>query len=830
MTASNGTFNGNDYRKRVLAAIETRGGIQTSDPFEWYDIAIEDAESIKDRVVTEQIAAVWAFWQKQRDHPKYRGLVTALLAVHHEAAAELGELDSRRRLAVEARITREERDESRFAELDGAIARLVERFGGIPRSKLAGLRAFAQQTAGVDPRSVESRLNRHRIVDDEPEPSRPAAATVISPAVYRQVRADLDELGRILGTPPPVSLYDLLGLEPGTSPEILSRERDLAAAHNRELRPDRRRALVDDLLSAITTLLLENDPEAYLDALAEEVTVRLRSRVAAAVLVEDELTVDDHGHLLSEAQALGLDHARAVRVLAALAGELEVAVPRVRSPHRNGRTSTSVPTPGPTSTSTGSASTRSGSAGSASSSGSARAWHETLSQARAALRAGRVLEAQRLVGQARQLAGGLMPPIRAVGDEVDAVLAEAHQRWRAALQSLAALRFTEAEHTLERLVKIAADVPGPAGETAADALTQARKGTEAAAAALAAAESLTGHRRELALLEALRTAADHPGLLAALETVGVQPAKNVRVRVSGGFVLVSWARSGSPGTIDYRIEHVDAAGARRAFGTTQGTELEAALPPGAGPLSRYAVIARRAGIRSAEALSATSDGTMPPSGPPPAPPNATSRPANATSRPASATPPPVTSLALLPHGRRIRLVYPAPAQGRAEVRRLPTGANLPTPGSVIADLASCGELVPGMGPGLAVDAKPQSPTAYVVLSIGPSDQVAVAGASTWYAALPPVSGLRQDGGKLRWEWPTGCTEVAVTWRTDAPPERADDPAATGRKVTNTRYQIDDGFALPAERPLYVAVFTCIRLAGTLVTASEAPDSARLSQP
>ena len=87
--------------------------------------------------------------------------------------------------------------------------------------------------------------------------------------------------------------------------------------------------------------------------------------------------------------------------------------------------------------------------------------------------------------------------------------------------------------------------------------------------------------------------------------------------------------------------------------------------------------------------------------------------------------------------------------------------------------------------------------------------------------------LRQEDGRLRWDWPPGCTEVVVTWRSEAPPASASDAAGTSRKLTNTRYQIDDGFILPAETPLFVAVFTCTRLNGTLLTASETPAGARI---
>jgi hypothetical protein len=118
--------------------------------------------------------------------------------------------------------------------------------------------------------------------------------------VLRQVRADLDELGRIIGAPAPASLYDLLGVPPGAGKADLRRVRDELAARNRQRRPDRRRALIDDLLAAVITLLLDGDPEAYLDALAVAATERLRPRVAAAVLVEDQLLPAQHAAFVGE--------------------------------------------------------------------------------------------------------------------------------------------------------------------------------------------------------------------------------------------------------------------------------------------------------------------------------------------------------------------------------------------------------------------------------------------------------------------------------------------------------------------------------------------------
>jgi hypothetical protein len=843
-------FDPSDYRKRVLTGVEARGGVPASDPFEWYDIPLESADSVTDDAVVVQVEAVWAFWQKNRDHPKYRGLVTALLAKHPDVAPAMCERLTRLQLAAKTRSARKERDEERFAELDAAIERLVERFGGIPKSKRAGVLAFAAQ-AGVDQASAEARMARHLVIDDEPAAGKPAP---MSEAVFRQVKANLEELGRILGRPAFVSLYDLLGLDPSAPKPVVAGAREVYAGRNRELRPDRRRALVDDLLAAVTNLLLDGNPEAYLDMLASDVTERLRPRVSAAVLVEDELTVEDYTHMVGEGKALGLDHDRAVKAVSALARELGVPVP-VAAPSTANRP----PSPGTVQPPVG-AQIRPPSTYTPSPSGSPvrppappsvtpsrpdrfarpnrtpapataqpaspRAWHDKLSEARAALRAGRVREAQAKVEEARQLAGGTMPPIRAIADEAANVLTEASQRWTAAVAALAARRYTEATTILVRIQAIAVDVSGPNGRTVADALAEANRATAAAAAALENAAKLPGHARELALLSALNAAPDHPGLIAALTEIGVRPPGEVRTRLAGGGLTISWTPSTSPGSVEYRVQRVGTGGQLVSVATTHRTELEVGAPGPGEPAPVFVVVARRAGIVSIEVRSDAHAGpqaTQPVTTPPTA--ATTSTPAVARAAtvapvsvpPSGSLPPAVESLGVLPHGKRVRLVYPTPPTGRVEVRRLPDGFRVPAAGSFVADPASCGEVVPGMGPGLAVDRRPAAPTRYIALTI---DGAVVAGAVAWYLELPPVTGLRVAGGLLQWEWPPGCTEVMVVWRTDVSPEGAGDPAASGsRKVTNTRYTIDGGLALPPERPMFVAVYACTRMGGILAVAT-----------
>ncbi len=774
-------FDGNAYRKRVLASIEARGGLDDSDPFEVYDLPLEAAGSLTDDEVAGQVDAVWAFWQKQRDHPKYRGLVTALLAWHDQYASRLRTSGGRQELAERTRAERARRDADRSAELDAALQRLVERFGGVPADKVAGLRGLAA-SAGIDDAAFEARLGRHRLLGavDGPAPAGPA-----DPGVLRQVRDDLEELGRIEGDRVP-SLHALLELPPTADRDAVRRRRDALLVINRQRRPDRRRALVDDLLAAVGLLLVDGDPAVYLDALAGDVREALRPRVAAAVLVEDRLTPDDAHHLVQEALGAGLDAGRAAAVVTELAAEagtpVELPAPPVppRSPGRGD-------------------------------------WQAEVSAARAALRAGRPAAARRHVEAALAAAGEMHPPIRALRDEVTQAAARADAAWRVVADALAARQHAAATTALEQLASTAADVPGPSGEAAEDLLRASRATLAGADAVLAAAPS--GPERERALLAVLDAVADHPAAWAELTALGVAPATGVHVvPAAGGAREVRWTASTSVGPVDYRVLRVRPDGRREVVGITRECALE---DGGHGEVAGHVVVATRLGIAAPEAESGT-------------------RPVTPAATPAAATPPPsaaaaapgapppgavVGSLTVAPHGRRLRLSHPVPATGTAEVRRLPAGASPPAAGTVV-DPAAVGALVPAMVPGLAVDARPPGPvTEYVVLTR--TGSTAVAGASAAWVVLPPVSHLVVDGGRLCWTWPGGCTEVVVLLRPDAPPEGPDDPAATRRKVTSGRYEIDGGLPVSGDGGGHVALFPCLRMGGRLLVASEAPPDARI---
>lgn len=618
-------FDGNDYRKRVLAAIQKRGGPESSDPLEIYDLPVEQVGRWSDADVTAQVDEVWGFWQRQRDHPKYGTLVGILVAMHDHHSAEV--LDSRRRgyLVEQVRGQREARDSARFQPLDEAIARLVQRHGGIPRDKLEGL-VEVGALGGLTRAEVEVRLRRHRVVETAaaPPPPPPVATSSVSDHRRQQVRDLLDEFGRLQEQPPPPTLLALLGLGPDADDAEVAERAEAWRVRCRELPPLRIRAVADELMVHVAELL-EAGPivrDAYLDAVVHDVRARLLPRVRAAVLVEDRLVADDHEHLYEEALDLGLDPGRARAALAAMAAELGVAIEPMRD--------SGVPRPAP-----GPAPARSHD----------RAWEGILRAARAALRRGELLEARRLVAQASATGDPTSAtPVRAVSDEVDEAIRDAELRWRAVAAALGARRFAEAIDHLEHLARVASDLPSPAGlDTAAAELTRARN--EVAEADARVAEARTAPDPVGALMTLLERWPQHPAAVAALAAMPLHPPSDVRaVRDASGAVVVTWQPSPTSGAT-YKVACVEPRGAR-VVGRTAARQIEDGGAPAGPDVPVYVVVAVQPGrvseeVRSDEVRSGPA--VVPPAAPPPPPPvpaaPAPPAPPSAPAPPTTPTPP-----------------------------------------------------------------------------------------------------------------------------------------------------------------------------------------------
>lgn len=403
-------FVGNDYRKRVLAAVERRGGVEESDPFELYDIPIAEAATLSDPEVAARIDEVWAFWQKQRDHPKYRMLVEHLVAEHGDRSAPLRESVRRVTLARSVQARRTELDEQRYQLLDSAIERLVARYGGIPEGKRAGLDEIGAM-GGLSTDEVATRLRRHRVVFDTPSgatASTPAAPQTLSAHKLSQITELLTEFSRRRSGPPAHTLLAVLDLTTDNAAdrgEIRLRV-DGMRHRARELPAGRMRAIVDELLIDIEEILLGpvEVTVAYLASVTDRVTEHLRPRIRAAILVEDRLHPDDHQFMLDEARGLGLGTRDARRLIATIAAEYGGAVEEPSPPPAATSPTSTPPAPPAAAPASGD-------------------WQRELRSARQALRKGRPEEARRRCAQARAAAGDDPTALR----QIDAVADEAQR-------------------------------------------------------------------------------------------------------------------------------------------------------------------------------------------------------------------------------------------------------------------------------------------------------------------------------------------------------------------------------------------------------------------
>ncbi|WP_433602171.1 Ig-like domain repeat protein [Nocardia sp. CA-135953] len=563
-------FDPNDYRKRVLAAVESRGGLEESDPFELYDIPLEEAESLSDVEIAARVAEVWGFWQRQRDHPKYRVLVGLLVDAHPKLSRVL--LDSALRRAEAARIRemRERRDVDRYEMLDAAISRLVQRHGGVPAGKVPGLEEIGAM-GGLSAAEVATRLHRHRVIENAPAP-----AGVLTDQRRQQIRQLLSEWERLIDGEPTPTLFALLRVDPakaGQTQEIRLRAEALRA-RSRELPPGRIRVVLDELLIHIHDVLESGDAplREYLRTVAEDVAKELRPKVRAAVLVEDELVGDDFHYLLDEAMRLGLDRADATRVLTEIAAELGARVANSPTTTASPRSISQPPAP--------------------------RRWEPSLKAARAALRGGRPQEAARHVEEAHRLVGPDgegVTPIRSVSDEVERVLNEAQAHWRDATVACAAKRYVEALPHLEQVRRTASDLLPPNQVPSIDQLlAEARAAIAEADRLVAEAQAGRADARMRGLLAAVEICADHAGAAAVLAESPIEAPQRVEAtRLANGSVLVAWSPI-STENVAYRVTRLQPDGSWRVVGRTQATELEDGGAPAAGqPV--YAVAAAVAG-------------------------------------------------------------------------------------------------------------------------------------------------------------------------------------------------------------------------------------------
>jgi len=622
-------FDGSGYRQRVLAVLRARSPLRLDDP---YFVADLDPESgYSDADVQTRLARVLAFLQRERSSAKYATLASELVRRRAEWEAPLRDAEIRERTRQRVVEARRDGDAERLAKVDGYLATVRERFGGVPASRIDGLRRLAAQ-AGVTGERFDARLARERLIDDAV-----GAGVAPLPADARgQIRDRLDELralrrGDHAST---ASLWAFLGVSPDAPPARVAAAYEAVAAVNARRPHDREKTVTADLLALVRARLLDSDPAAYTAGLLADAAEELRGAVEEHVLLDGEITAVAFEGLMRRALGAGrgLSAAQVRSVVLGLARDLGVPVstgatvdfvvcPGCGRPEPVGEVRVCrycdtdlyivCPTCGRLTESAAVVCRQCGH-----SVRQSRDASEALAAIRRALDDGRPAEAVELVARARPVLAAVGAPAVAAGDELAAraagALAAADAGWRALADDRGAGR---AEAALERarwLVAQAADVPGPDGRGAADVLEELTMAQAMIRRRVDAALALPPAAREAALVAVLASASDSPEALAALAALPLAPPVDLlalpAAGASGpaGALLLRWRTADAATPVSFRVDRVvagtlGAPPARFTLGTTTATELTDAGAPAWTPVyyeviavsgSRYSAVAR----------------------------------------------------------------------------------------------------------------------------------------------------------------------------------------------------------------------------------------------
>ncbi len=590
-----GAFDATGYRQRVLSRLRGATALDLSDPFFIVDLPVDvdDADLIRAR-----ISALVGFWNKERS-PNYKALAAEL--ARHRGDLEAVLLDPARRADCAARVraARAAADADRYGALDSLAEKLVARYQGLPRSRLPTLARLAK-TRGLDDAAFAEWAGRQHVIEDG------ADAESLAAGVRAQIRGDLDEFGRLTGdSSRSATLWTFLGIAPTTSAgEIASRHAELSAENERR-QHDHQMTIVANLLTYVKQHLMTGDAARYAASLIEDAKDRLRDTVAEKVIVDGELNAADYEACVRKVIGFGFglssEQARLAvrRVATDLGATLAVApavdyllCPNCREPQPAGGQQSCrycgadlyvlCPACGQLAEAAAVACRHCGASYRA-----IEAAVEQVAAARTELAQGNPAAARAQLGPAAAAAANapaLASQIASLSAGIDRVIATAEADWRTAEADLSAHRLYAAVDRLARIARMAADVRGPSGESAADQLADVAARKASVQADIAAARKLPDEQKEAALAQVLSVASDCGEAIDLLAAVPLAPPSDLRADVSADSIALRWEPSPSPGQLSYKVARLTAASSgepgRQALGTTGATEFDDAGAPG----------------------------------------------------------------------------------------------------------------------------------------------------------------------------------------------------------------------------------------------------------
>jgi hypothetical protein len=632
-------LDGNAYRKKVLTRLVADFAVadpETGDPFFVFDLPLDSDQE----TVVAQIGEVVAFWQKERNSVKYKGVAADLVAARPRYEAVLADPVRRSAAVARVRAQRAAADAERFGDLDRLARQLIDRFGGVPTAKVDQLRLVARR-GGTDDQVFADWLSRQPILAAGAAPAEPW-----EPAIRRQIRSQLGELARQSGDPARyATLWTFLDLSPHSPDAALAARHAELLSANQGARHNSAKTRTGELLAQVKTrLMAEGGRDAYAASLKADAADLIYSDVAEKALVTGEVTAADYETLVQRVIALGWgisnDDARtAVRSAAtALGASLAVAPATDYLICGECRAPQAAPAPSERAgarcrycaaalylTCPNCARLVESAAATCPDCGISFTAHREasalLEQARQELSAGRPLAAQDLLARSRARSEPVTGPAGSAANpaangaaavrgpaELAAAIAAARQtaqsEWQALEQDVAAGRIWAAYDRAARLHRTASDLPSPAGVPVDQRRSELATLKAELQTLVRDAVALPPEAAEAALARLLARAVDCPEAIAALAGIPLAAPSGLRVQVSESGVSLQWRPSNAPGPVSYRVVRLAGLPGRTptpaTIGTTSATSLEDAGAPGGTELI-YEVSAV-AGRRSSEPL------------------------------------------------------------------------------------------------------------------------------------------------------------------------------------------------------------------------------------
>lgn len=616
-------FDVGEYRRTVLSKLKDDSSLADPDSGDVLWVCAVDSGATPAQAAA-RLDEVVAAWQKDRNHPKYKGVVAELVKNRDAYARVLADPSARTAAAARRESERAARFATALQELENLSKELVKKRGGIPADRIPALRAIAEQE-GMDAETFTHWLSSKTVLEQE----RGTGAVPWEPMVRKQVRASLAELARLQADAAArtTTLLTFLGVGPGaTADQVRAAHVRLSEANLRRSR-DRAMTVTSDLLAHVSKrMFTDAGVESYVASLHADALEEIRGPLRRAAIVSGSVDASDFQALVMTVVGLqwGIGQHAARDIVTEAANALGVPVEvstdtsvvvcgscgRPQSPGRkrncqycNQPLFTSCP--------------------------QCQAKVESATQVCPQCGCNLVLQAaaQKATVRARELLDGAHPSealqvgrdaiggadvadappeLRAILTEAERSISQAGDRWRELRRAVGAVQPWHAQLPLAWLERNAADVPDPeTGKSVAETRDHVAALKQQIEQQVADALAGPADALEAALMTLNARFPESPPVQAELRKLPLPAPRDVQAVLDGSSVELSWVAPPVRGT-SYRVErhvvHPEDHRSAHVVGTTSSTSLEDAGIP-IGVAARYTVTALSDGRTSPAATS-----------------------------------------------------------------------------------------------------------------------------------------------------------------------------------------------------------------------------------